>query len=418
MTDTLTDYGDGTYGARTYGGIIADVEPRWVVQVKGSDGAWIDVTCDVRSISIDRGRSSWVEAFKAGTATVALANFEGIYSTFPPNSIWRQPSGFLADVPIRVGETLNGDLQWRFTGTTDSVVDSWPGTVDALATVTATDAFKQLARHNGGPRAVVGAGELTGARINRLLTDAQYAGARQIDAGLVALQGTDLNGITLDLMRTVGESEWGWLYVQGDGTVRFRQRDAVDIDPRMTTVQYVFTDNDAIDGACYGDAKVSSDSDRVVNVAQVTPPGHSLSSYQDAASVAWYGPRTWTRTDLPISLDVDAAGLAQLVVLQQSSDDQRIDSVTIDAAMHPDNYAAAHGTRITDRIRFIRTFPGGYQLDAELIVLGRRDQVTASGDGEGHAATWDVELSTASALLITGLGAWDVATWDDGLWGV
>lgn len=415
---TLRAWGDGTYGAGNYGGVAVDGEPSWVVNVPDGAGGWRDVTCDVRSLAVDCGRSSWVEAFKGGTLEVVLANPDGRYSTFPPTtSLWRQPSGYTTDVPIRAGSVLVGVVEWHFTGTTDAVFDSWPGTTDAIATVTATDGFKQLARHQGVARAVVGAGELTGARIARLADDAGFAGVRRLDAGRVAVQGTDLAGITVDLMRQIGETEWGWLYMAGDGALVFRQRDAADTDPRMTTVQYVFADTDAIAGACYGEAVVGADSERIVNVAQVTPPGHALSTFTDAASVAWFGPRTWTRTDLPFNLDVDAAGLAQLIVQTQASDERRIDAVVVDAANRPDNYAAAHGVRLLDRIRFVRTYPGGYQLDAELIVQGRRDTVTPTGDG-AHLAAWQVTLSTASAASIATLGLWDLATWDDGQWGV
>ena len=414
---TFGTYGAGTYGGRTYGGLVYDVTPRWVVQVLGGDGAWIDVTCDVRGLSVDRGRSSWVDAFKAGTAMVELSNFHGIYSTFPTNSVWLQPGGFVTDVPIRMGSYLEGDnLTWRFTGTTDAVEDTWPGTVDALATVTATDGFKQLARHNGGPRAAVGAGELSGARINRLLTDAGYTGPRDVQAGTVTLQATTMDGLTIDLMRTVGEAEWGWLYVMGDGTLRFLQRNVVDTDPRMVNVQAVFTDDDALPGACYGQAKVVSDSDRIVNVATVTPPGHAASTFSDAVSRGWFGPRTWTRTDLPLNVDVDAVGLAQAVVAAGAYDDQRIDEVTLDAAHRPSNYPVAQSLRLGDRIRFVRTIPGGHQLDAELLVYGRKDTVTP--DGNGRVATWDVTLTTGSAVNLADLGLWDEDTWDDGIWGV
>ena len=414
---TVLGYGGGLYGERTYGGLVYDVVPRWVVQILRADGSWLDATCDVREITVDRGRSSWVEAFKAGTATFTLANFAGVYSTFPPDSVWLQPGGFVTDVPIRCGSVLKAELDWRFTGTTDAVVDSWPGTVDAVATVTATDAFKQLARHNGGPRSPVGAGELSGARITRLLNDASYAGPRAIDVGNVGLQATDLNGVTIDLMRQVGEAEWGWLYVRGDGTLAFRQRQVIDTDPRMVNVQAVFTDDDAIDGACYGDAQVASDSDRIVNVATVTPPGHSPSTFQSATSVAWFGPRTWTRTDVPINADVDALGLAQIVVQGGESDDQRIDAVSFDAIHRPNNYATAQAVRIGDRIRFVRTLPGGYQLDAELLTYGRKD-VVVGGGGDGRPASWQVTLTTGSALSLANLARWDEATWDDGIWGV
>ena len=416
MTDHA--YGSGTYGGGTYGGVTVTAAPTWLVQVLDPVAGWVDRTCDVRSIDVDAGRSTYVDAFDASSLTVVFANFAGIYSTWPPDSIWRQPSGFVGGVPIRAGSIVNGAVAWRFTGTTDAVVDAWPGTVDAVATVTASDGMKGLARRQGLARAAVGAGELSGARVNRLATDAGWSGPRRIDAGVVAMQATTLEGVTVDLMRQVGESEWGWLYVDGDGALTFRQRDAAATDPRMSTAQYVFTDDDAIAGACYSDGTaLAADESHVLNVAQVTPPGVATQTYEDAPSKAWFGPRTWTRTDLPILNAADALTLAQLVVAYYKSSDRRVDAVTFDAAHRPGNVAAAHGARITDRIRFIRHLPGGYQLDADLLVHGRSDTVTPAGDGATLAA-WDVTIKTGSALTIRDLAAWDAAGWDANQWGL
>ena len=44
--------------------------------------------------------------------------------------------------------------------------------------------------------------------------------------------------------------------------------------------------------------------------------------------------------------------------------------MTFDGAHRPDDWTAAAGVELTDRIRFVRTFPGGYQFDADLLVLG------------------------------------------------
>lgn len=412
-------YGAATYGANSYGGFDpADLEPSHIAMVQGSDGGWIDVTCDARSWSIDRGRTTYSDSFKAGTLELVLYNPTGKYSTWPSYSIWRQPGGFVTDVPIRVGAVRAGDVSWRFTGTTDSVQDSWPGTTDAVATVAATDGFKLLARRTGLARAAVGAGEKSGARVNRILDDAGYSGPRAVDVGAVTLQGTTLAGVTLDQLRLVGESEWGWLYVVGDGTLKFRQRDAALTDPRMTTAQFTFTDSDAIVGACYGDATVLDASDsHIITTAQITPAGSSTTStFIDAASQTWYGPRTYTRTDLPLAADVDAAALAQIVVNTYKADAARIESVTIDAAHHPRAWPAAVDCRITDRIRFVRTLPGGWQVDAELLVQGRHDELVAGGDG--RPAQWSVRFATASATNVRGLGLWDVGKWDQAIWGV
>ena len=91
--------------------------------------------------------------------------------------------------------------------------------------------------------------------------------------------------------------------------------------------------------------------------------------------------------------------------------------MVVDAAGRPAAWPAAHGCRITDRIRFIRTLPGGHQLDAELLVLARSDRMVPLGV-DGRLAEWTVRLATASAALIAGLAQWDVGTWDESDWGV
>jgi hypothetical protein len=417
---TGSTYGAGTYGSASYGGYPpADPEPFHTVQVGGAAGDWRDVTCDARGWTIDRGRTGYSDSFRAGTLTLELYNPAGVYSTAPSYSVWRTAAGFVTGVPIRVGVVRLGDVSWRFTGTTDAVDESWPGTVDAVAVVTATDAFKSLARRTGLARAPVGAGERSGARVNRILDDHGYTGPRAVDVGAVTVAATTLAGITLDQLRVIGESEWGWLYVRGDGALVFRQRDAAASDPRMTAAQFVFTDSDGIVGACYGDATVIAATDaHVVNVAQITPAGSStVSTFTDPASAAQFGARTYSRTDLPLTADVDAAALAQLVVNTYKGDGAQIDAVTIDAAHRPTAWPAAADCRITDRVRFVRTLPGGWQLDADLLVQGRRDVVVAGGDGR-RPDTWDVTFATASASSVANLGKWDVGQWDLSKFGV
>lgn len=418
MTMTAT-YGSDTYGAGTYGGQPIAVDPRWVIVAQASDGTWVDVGCDARTVNVTHERSAFVEAFSAATASVEFANDDGRYSSWTPNSVWAAAGGgWSTGVPIRVGVVRGGVIEWRFTGTTDRVEDAWPMFVDAVAvaTVTATDGFKQLARYQGAVRAPVGAGELSGARVNRIADDAAWTAPRRVDAGTVTLQATTLAGLAVDQMRLVGEAEWGWLYVAGDGALVFRQRDATLTDPRMTTVQYTFTDSHALPGACYGDAtETVADDETIVNTAVVTPPGLATQTFSDAASVAHFGPRTWTRTDLPFAQITDAAGLAQAVVGYYKADVRRIDTIVVDGT-RPDAWAAAHGARTADRIRFVRTLPGGHQLDADLLVMSRTDRMTPTGV-DGRLAEWTVTLGTGSATNIRNLGQWDVGLWDQAVWG-
>jgi hypothetical protein len=407
---TVIEYGANTYGAFRYGGTTPPAPP--VVYVETLIGStWQDITCDVRAIDLSRGRSSALEAFAAGTCDITLANFHSLYSAWNPAGLWAQATPYRVGVPIRVSFDYLGTRAARFTGTTDSV--------DALATVHASDDMKRLARHNGGVRASVGDNELTGARINRLADDAGWTAPRSVDAGTVRVQATDLNGISVDLMRAIGETEWGWLYVRGDGTLIFRQRDAVQTQPRMMTPQYVFVDDDGyhIAGAvCYTDLKLPVDQDNVINTANVTPPGLALSSALDSASVAWFGPRTWSRTDLPFKVQADALSLCQLVVLEQKAQAMSVDGVSFRATLNEACYAAATGVQLLDRVRVIRGFPGDvFSLDADLIVEGMTHHIEA--DGTRTPKVWDVTLQTSTALSIAGFGQWDVGQWDTSKWG-
>jgi len=417
VTDVARGYGEGTYGSGRYGYGRVPAAPTIDLEVWTPAG-WVDVSCDGRTVDVQRGRSSWTESFAAATAVVELANFAGIYSAWNPRGIWATSSPYRTGVPVRYGViTPDGVRHPLFTCTTDNVTDTWPDTVDAVATVTATDAFKLLARAQGVARAPVGDGERTGARIGRLLAAAGYTGPQTLDAGTVTMQSTDLAGVALDLMRVTGETEWGWVYVDESGTVRFRQRDAVQTDPRMVNVQWTFVDDDSTAGVCYSDISLPTDSDAVVNIAQITPPGLPTQTATDTASTAWFGPRTYTRTDLPYKVAADAAATCQLIVLEQAAQERRIDAVTFDVA-DPAGMAAAVGVRLNDRVRVIRHFPGGYVLDAELLVNSVHHRITATGTPEVSA--WSVQLGTADALMVRDYGQWDVAGCDVATdqWGV
>lgn len=411
----ITYYGTDTYGAGNYGGVFISATPLFVLEVQTPSG-WVDVTCDARTIAIERGRSAWTDGFAAATAVFEFANSSGYYSAWVPWGVWASANAYRTDVPIRLSMLQNGALTTLGVWTTDSVEDSWPETVDAIASVKATDAFKYLARHQGVARALVGDSEKTGARINRLLDDAGWTGPRAIDAGTVTLQATDLAGVALDLMRTVGETEWGWLWVDRSGTITFRQRDALQTDPRMVNVQWTFTDEDnSPAGVCYSDLALPVSDEDIANVAQITPPGLALQSAQDAASVGWFGPRTWTKTDLPFKQAADALSLAQLVILQQASQERSIRAITFDVRDDA-SLAAALGVRMNDRVRVVRHYPGGYVLDAELLVESIHHDIRAEGTREPTA--WTVKLGTFSALSVRDYGQWDAGLWDTAQWGV
>ena len=105
--DVVKDYGDGTYGGTLYGALVDTAEPNMLVQIQ-SGGSWVDVTCDVRSINTDRGRSSYLEANTAGTMDLVLANFQGLYSGWNPYGIWANANPYRTNLPIQIVHPAHG----------------------------------------------------------------------------------------------------------------------------------------------------------------------------------------------------------------------------------------------------------------------------------------------------------------------
>jgi hypothetical protein len=417
----MSGYGDQTYGATYYGGAL-DQSAHFVIEVL-LNSVWTDITCDVRTLRINTGRSKLLDAFTAATMALDLANFEDQYNAWNSHGIWAQNGVFRTGVPIRVRLEQFGDAATLFTGTTDAVTDSWPGAgADALTNVQATDAFKGLARMRpvklGTP---AGAGELSGARVNRILDAAGFTDARAVSLGLSAWQGTILDGVALDLINEVGEGEFGSVYVDGTGALTFLDRNAVSTNPRMANVQWRFLDfddNPALnDWTCYSDLKLQAADDQVINQANVTATGLTPVQIQnDATSQGWYDVRSYTKT-LPLNTLADANQLALNVVQQLSYNERRVDGLTFYPLFtHNGNRVASH-MRLLDRIRVVRTGKGGAQIDAELFVQGIEHEITGGGLGDTPAA-WTVNITTTSADLVHDAAPWDAANWEEGVWGV
>lgn len=412
-------YGDATYGARYYGVGALTPDAAFTVDVF-VNGQWLDIGCDVRSVAVDRGRSRQLDNYTAGTATVVLDNRSDRYNAWNKYSVWGQAGTFRTDVPLRVRAVVGGVTFGLFSGTTDQVADSWPDAgADAETVVQATDAFKGLARARIPLAAAAGAGEKGGARIGRILDAAAYTGPRAIDAGVRAFQGETFDAVAIDLLDEAREAEWGGLFVDGAGVVTFRDRNALTTDPRLTNVQWTFVDRDAdITGAtqtCYSDLVLAASDERVVNKATATATGGVAQTAQVADSVAWFGPRTWTRTDLPLQSDTDVLTLAQLVVADLAYNERRIDAVVFDPLDHTNGTAVAVGLRLLDRVRVLRHTAGGTVIDAELLAQGIHHQITPAGF-DRLAGAWTVTVETTNALAVRDAGFWDVDVWDTGQW--
>lgn len=149
-------YGRYPYGGVAYAGSdvaqIPTTNTKTVLAVEWSPTtgaldtpAWVDITGDVRSWNTSRGRTRELERFQPGRATIVLSNRERQYDSV--NAAGPNYGNVKAMKRIRIRETFNGVTYPVFDGFVDKWKLDYPNVnKDATATVTATDAFKVLAR--------------------------------------------------------------------------------------------------------------------------------------------------------------------------------------------------------------------------------------------------------------------------------
>ena len=109
-----------------------------------ADIVWTDVTDKVRSVSISRGRSTELDAFTTGSASVVLDNRD---RTFDPEYASGPYFGALTPMrPLRISgaEPLAISQTPLFFGFVDGWAQQYVHPSDATTTVTASDAFKVL----------------------------------------------------------------------------------------------------------------------------------------------------------------------------------------------------------------------------------------------------------------------------------
>lgn len=297
----------------------------WDTGTLGDGALFYDITSYARSISTSRGRRRALDRFATGTATIVLDNrdrrFDPTNTASPYYNSTVGVSGIVPAIPIIVRATWGGTLYTVFRG----FIDSWSfayaegGVGDATATIVCSDAFKVLSAVIGGlPAAasvtssgtayvdtttsssgaggvsaitvvdsttstgnidvaagtettpVIGvAGELSGARINRILDAAGWpANLRYIDAGTTCLEVQNATQTVLDLLQEVAATEAGALYVEDDGSIVFQDRYTLISDPRSLTAQAVY-DTTAAGGKWFRDVEIAYDDQLIRNIVRV-----------------------------------------------------------------------------------------------------------------------------------------------------
>lgn len=355
--------------------------PTLIVEAQFTLGVWTDVTSWLKfPLSTNRGSAriqSPIIRYNAGTATVRLNNSDRRFD--PSNLSGPYVSGGRTQVqpmrPIRIRCTWSAATYNLFRGFADQWDVSWianPGGSSpgySLTTVPATDGFKVLTNKRRAPTIVViggqpvtqtyGEGELSGARITRILNSAGWAAAdRVIATGNSPLQATALSGDALSELQAVADSEIGELYIDGQGRVVFRNRQAIHTDARSTTVQATFG-NPSTSIAPF-ETKLSSDDATLYNEVIATREGGDQQISGDTASQTEFLTRTFTASSLKLQTDGEALNWGQWIVYLSEEPETRFDQIKIHCHANPATlFPAVLSREIGDRIQIVRRPPGG-----------------------------------------------------------
>lgn len=410
----------------------------WAGDAMG-EGFWTDLSDFAEAVSIRSGRRRALESFAATRLTVRLDNSDRRFDPTNLNGpyVVGPYSAIVPGRPVRVVAEWGG-RDWPLAFVT---ADGWPVTWShevSTTTLGGTDAFKVLAGFDPLEVSPVGAGERSGARINRILDNAGWSAARDIDEGDSTLQATNLSANALSELKLTADSELGEVYVAPDGKITFRERTYRIDGDRSSTVQFTFGDGgtSTIVGTPYGeggygegpygggtyttvelpyaDLVAAYDDETIRNRADIARVGGTVQTAIDGEAIARYTlgvPATHTRTDLVLQTDTDAANYARTIVARHAVGELRFDSMTLlpdgDDALWP----VVLGLRFGDRLLIRRRPPGGGLIERECFVEGVDHDIDARGAWRTVVALSDARHTQSLVWDHPTRGMWDAYEW-------
>jgi hypothetical protein len=298
-------------------------------------GLIVDYSAQTTQTSIRRGRDLMTDTYNAGTASVKILDPNG---DFNPQNTSSPIYGFLKPLrKIQITATYSGTTYYLFSGYTSEYRYTYPtGQEIGYVTIVSYDAFKIFNLAAISTVTDAGAGQDTGTRINRILSELSWPNSmRDIDTGdTICSADSGQSRVALSAIRAAEFSELGAFYMSPDGNAIFKSRSST-----IETLDDTPTVFNQTGGIPYANIKFAFDDKLIINQANIQRYGSSnVQSHTDAASVDTYFLHSTSAQNLPIATDEEAMNLATTYVNSRKDTTIRIDSMTLDLTT-PD-YAA------------------------------------------------------------------------------
>ena len=331
----------------------------------------VDVSDQISSIQIKRGRNAQADQFQTGTLSLRIVDQAGDFN--PLNTSGPYYGLLNPMVKVQINAVSLGVTYPLYSGFITSFTTTSPSKAldDVVYTmIDAVDAFRLAQMAQITTVAGSSAGDLSGTRINQILDQIAWpASMRDVDAGQTTVQANpDAAATALNSMKKIELAEYGALYVDASGSFVFQDREvtAGSVGGAAT----VFADDGT--GIPYFNAVWRLDDTLIYNSASITRTGGTAQVATNAASIAKYFEHSYNQTNMMMETDAVALDYALAYVASRAETSIRCDAITLD--LYRANYAAgilaAMELDFFDNVTISTTQPGASTLTKTLQVFG------------------------------------------------
>lgn len=418
-TSSLLPYFDGTYSSAYSGYTLASQAWTGTANASQSTSNWYlntdlaipaldgnsylegkilpkDITSRIQDVTITRGRNDPFQDIMAGRANLVLRNddraLDPVNSSSPFWSTLDNASGvtlkrkvviYYESTPIFTGLITDIDISYEIGPNNITISNVVFEVSDALADLASRSIEEYFP-----------AVELSGARVANILAlpEINYTGTTSIDAGTVTCLDDPIGDQTncLTALQTVAKTESGYLFAEGDNTLRFTNR----IGPGFYTPS-VFADNGT--GVPYENLAIVYGEETLYNRVVVTPIDSAYSAVaENTSSQSLYGIKTLALNGLLFS-DSDALKMADYLLSLYGTPSYRFNDMQLKFAgqkVSLANQAIIMGLDLGSVIRVVKTFsagtPNSITQDAAIELI--KHHITPT--------THEIEFALAPALTV------------------
>jgi hypothetical protein len=287
----------------------------------------VDLTPDVYSIAIRRGRNIMKDQYEAGTATVRVLDPQGFFNPQNPSSPY---FGYLVPLrKVRISATTDTAEYFLFSGYVNDYRYTFPvGQETAYVDILCSDAFRLFQMANVATIADTGAGQDTGTRINKILDDVLFPNSmRSISTGdTTCLADPATLRTSLEAIKNAEFSEGlGAFFMSPDGTAVYKSRSEVTATLGDTAIEFNQTT-----GIPYKAVKYAFDDKLIINSVVFNRVGGTAQNVFSQDSIDRFFPHSLTQANLVAEDDAQVLGIAQNYVNTRKETTIRIDEMTVD----------------------------------------------------------------------------------------